>query len=165
MLQKIRQLFAAISGLCLAILFLVTFGQVIQRYVFQMAMPWATDVTRIFFIYSVFFGMAVGVFNKSHLNIDVLVKLLPGGLRSYFALLSNIVVIVFLGAVFYYSIPFAQANADQLTPYLLLPMTWIYMVIPVTVAFMLLSLAIDTLRLLRDLFLGRSVEGENKEGR
>ena len=85
-----RWLFATASGICLAVVFLVTLGQVVQRYVFHMPMPWATDVTRISFIYSVFFGMGVGVFNKSHLNIDVLVRLLPKRIQPWFALFSEI---------------------------------------------------------------------------
>lgn len=154
-MQKIRRVFAGISGLCLGIVFLVTLGQVVQRYIFQVSMPWATDITRIFFIYSVFFGMAVGIFNKSHLNIDVLVKILPEGYQPYFALLSDIAVMVFLGAVFYFSIPFAQANADQVTPYLQIPMMQLYLVIPFTTAFMLIFLLIDTVKILCRLTKGR----------
>jgi len=63
-----RWLFATASGICLAVVFLVTLGQVVQRYVFHMPMPWATDVTRISFIYSVFFGMGVGVFRACSLK-------------------------------------------------------------------------------------------------
>lgn len=155
-MQRLRWIFAAMSGFCLAVVFVVTLGQVVQRYIFHLPMPWATDVIRIFFAYSVFFGMTVGVFNKAHLNIDVLIQVLPARLKPWFALLSNGVVFVFLGAVFLFSIPFVRANADQVTPYLLLPMSWLYMVIPLTVGFMLLFLIGDTLRALRDLFVRRA---------
>ena len=103
--------------------------------------------------------MGVGVFNKSHLNIDVLVRLLPKRIQPWFALFSNIIVMIFLGAVFRFSIPFAQANADQVTPYLLLPMAWIYYVIPITVTFMLIFLLIDTVKLLRSMAMTQSVDG------
>ena len=147
-MKAIRTLFAVVAGLCLAVVFAVTLGQVIQRYVFQLPMPWATDVIRIFFVYSVFFGMGVGVFSKSHLNIDVLLQVLPQKLKPWFALLSNLVVLTFLGAVLYYSFSFMTANADQVTPYLLFPMSYVYMVIPFTVGFMVLFLALDTVKLL-----------------
>lgn len=136
-MQKIRSLFAAISGFFLIVVFGVTFAQVIQRYVFHMPMPWATDVIRIAFAYSVFFGMAVGVFKKAHLNIDILVGSLPAKGKPCFALLANIVELVFLCVVFRYSVKFVKANVDQVTPYLLMPMSWLYGVIPLTVAFML----------------------------
>ncbi|MDO4787001.1 MAG: TRAP transporter small permease [Fretibacterium sp.] len=160
-MQKLRRLFAALSGFCLMVVFAVTLGQVVQRYIFNLPMPWATDIIRIFFAYSVFFGMAVGVFNRAHLNIDVLVRLFPAPLKPCFELLSNVVVFVFLGAVFLFSIPFVKANADQVTPYLQLSMSWLYAVIPVTVGFMLLFLFGDTLRLLRSFF----VPSPGSEGR
>ena len=147
-LKKIENIFTILSGICLAVVFFVTFGQVIQRYVFQLPMPWATDVIRIFFVYSIFFGMGVGVFKKAHLNIDVLVQVFPSWARPWFDLLSNVVVIIFLSFVLYFSIPFIKANADQVTPYLLFPMSYIYMVVPITVLFMVFFLILDTLRLL-----------------
>jgi TRAP-type C4-dicarboxylate transport system permease small subunit len=43
------------------------------------------------------------------------------------------------------------ANADQVTPYLLFPMSYVYMVIPFTAAFMVLFLVLDTVKLLGSL--------------
>ncbi|MEA4876977.1 MAG: TRAP transporter small permease [Aminobacterium sp.] len=150
-MKKIEQLFSTLTGLSLTILFIVTFGQVIQRYVFQMPMPWATDVIRIFFVYSVFFGMAVGLFKKSHLNIDVLLQVFPKKARPYFDMISNIVIFIFLSCLLRYSIPFMQANADQYTPYLMFPMSYVYAVIPVTVFCMLIFLIFDTFKIISGL--------------
>ena len=150
-MKKIQTLFSVLTGICLAVVFAVTFGQVIQRYVFQLPMPWATDIIRIFFVYSVFFGMAVGVFKKAHLNIDVLVQVLPPRLKPWFDLLSNLVVCTFLSVVLRYSFSFMTANADQVTPYLLFPMSYVYMIIPFTAAFMVLFLVLDTVKLLGSL--------------
>ncbi|MDD4585240.1 TRAP transporter small permease [Aminobacterium sp. EBM-42] len=151
-LRKIENIFSVLTGISLAVVFIVTFGQVIQRYVFQLPMPWATDVIRIFFVYSIFLGMGVGVFKKAHLNIDVLVQVFPSWAKPWFDLLSNVVVIIFLSFVLYFSIPFIKANADQVTPYLLFPMSYIYMIIPIAVSFMVLFLLLDTAKLLVSLF-------------
>ncbi|NLK19141.1 MAG: TRAP transporter small permease [Synergistaceae bacterium] len=147
-MKKIESFFSVLTGICLAVVFAVTFGQVIQRYVFQLPMPWATDVIRIFFVYSVFFGMAVGVFRKAHLNIDVLVQVVPPALKVWFDLLSNVVVCAFLLVVMRYSFTFMTANVDQVTPYLLFPMSYVYGVIPLTAVFMVAFLILDTLKLL-----------------
>ena len=145
---KIQNLFSILTGACLAVVFFVTFGQVVQRYVFQLPMPWATDVIRIFFVYSVFLGMAVGIFKKAHLNIDVLIQALPSWVRPWFGLLSNVVVFVFLSVVFYFSFSFMMANKDQYTPYLMFPMSYVYMIVPITVGFMVLFLMIDSVKLI-----------------
>lgn len=144
-MKKLEWTFSVLSGASLVVVFLVTFGQVVQRYVFQMPMPWSTDVIRIFFVYSVFFGMTVGVLRKSHLNIDVLVQALPKRFAPFFRILSNVVMGIFLGFVLWFSIPFIMANTDQYTPYLMFPMSYVYLVVPITAAIMLLSLVKDSI--------------------
>lgn len=140
---KIERFFAAISGLNLAVVFVVTFAQVIQRYVFNMSIPWATDIIRICFIYSVFGGMCVGVIKKLHLNIDVVAKLVPRKVSKILSLLSNIMIIFFLSIVLCYSIPFILSNMDQYTPYLSFPMSYVYIVFPVTASVMIGALLLD----------------------
>lgn len=162
-MKRIQTIFSVLSGICLGVVFVVTFGQVIQRYVFQLPMPWATDVIRIFFTYSVFFGMGVGIFKKAHLNIDVLVQIMPPWAKAWFDLLSNLVVCGFLAVVLRYSLTFMVSNADQTTVYLLFPMSYVYGVIPLTSAFMVLFLLIDTAKLFRNL-KGRG-EGPSTQGR
>lgn len=149
---KLERFFAIVSGFCLAIVFLVAFAQVIQRYFFSMSIPWATDVIRICFIYSVVSGMCVGVMRKTHLNIDVFIQLTPAWMRPIFSVISNVVLIIFISVVLRYSIPFIQANTDQVTPYIGFPMSYVYAIFPVTTIVMLLALVVDTYKLL----LGKS---------
>ncbi len=136
------------SGFSLLIVFVVCFAQVVQRYLFSMSIPWATDIIRIFFIYSVFCGMCVGVIRKKHLDIDVLVQLVSPKVRSALAFVSNIIVICFLISVFWYSISFIRDNADQTTPYILFPMSYVYAIFPVTIVVMLLALLLDLRKML-----------------
>lgn len=142
-MNVVRKIFSMLGGICLAGVFVIVFAQVIQRYVFQLSMPWANDVIQILFTYSVFLGMAIGVFNKSHLNVDVLIQSLSPKRKQWFALLTNIVVIVFLSSVFFYSIRFVTDNMDQYMTYVKVPMSLAYAAIPLTVAFMLIALFID----------------------
>ncbi len=141
-----ERFFMCASGVALAIVFLVTFAQVIQRYVFNIPLPWATDIIRIFFIYSVFSGMCVGIIRKSHLNIDVLLQIVPDRVKTILGLISNCIVIFFLVTVMRYSISFIQSNADQTTPYILYPMSYIYAIFPVTIVVMVIALLLDTWR-------------------
>lgn len=141
---RIEKIISAISGFSLMVVFLVAFAQVIQRYFFNMSIPWATDVIRICFIYSVFGGMCVGVINKSHLNIDVVVKLLHPKMGNILLLISNTMVMIFLIVVLRYSITFIMANSDQYTPYLSFPMSYVYIVFPITSLIMIVALLLDS---------------------
>ncbi len=150
-MQIIRNLFSRLGGICLAGVFFITFAQVIQRYVFQLSIPWANDAIQILFTYSVFFGMAVGVFSKSHLNVDVLIQNLSPAGKKKIDILTNLIVLVFLSAVFFYSIKFVMDNMDQYMTYLRAPMSLSYGAITLTVFFMIISIVLDLIKQLKDL--------------
>ena len=157
-MKKIESFFSFISASCLLIVFFVSFAQVIQRYVFHLSIPWATDVIRIFFIYSVFSGMCVGLLKKAHLNIDVILQLVPEKAKPALGILSNLIVGFFLFFVLKSSIPFIMANADQKTPYLLFPMSYLYAIFPITTSVMLLFLFLDTVHSIK-LLTNKKAEG------
>ncbi|GAB1398626.1 hypothetical protein MASR2M79_16650 [Aminivibrio sp.] len=154
-----------LGGISLAGVFIIVFVQVIQRYVFQLSMPWASDVIQILFTYSVFLGMAIGIFNKSHLNVDVLVEGFSIKMKRWFGVLTNVVVILFLSSVFFYSIRFVMDNMDQNMTYVQVPMSLTYAAIPFTVAFMLIYLVLDLIQQMKN-FTGHSGDNDlQQEGR
>ena len=157
-MKKVESFFSFISASCLLIVFFVSFAQVIQRYVFHLSIPWATDVIRIFFIYSVFSGICVGLLKKAHLNIDVILQLVPEKAKPALGILSNLIVGFFLFFVLKSSIPFIMANADQKTPYLLFPMSYLYAIFPITTSVMLLFLFLDTVHSIK-LLTNKKAEG------
>ncbi len=164
-MNSIRKIFSVLGGISLAGVFIIVFVQVIQRYVFQLSMPWASDVIQILFTYSVFLGMAIGIFNKSHLNVDVLVEGFSIKMKRWFGVLTNVVVILFLSSVFFYSIRFVMDNMDQNMTYVQVPMSLTYAAIPFTVAFMLIYLVLDLIQQMKN-FTGHSGDNDlQQEGR
>lgn len=145
-MKKIESFLSILSGFFIAIVFLVTFAQVVQRYVLHIPIPWANDIIRICFIYSVFLGMAVGVFRKAHINVDVFVNALPSHIKGWSAILINLIVLLFLCVVLYFSYSFTLANRDQYTTYLFIPMSYVYGIVPITVFLMIVFLVIDTIK-------------------
>jgi TRAP-type C4-dicarboxylate transport system permease small subunit len=146
-MKKIESFLSILSGFFIAIVFLVTFAQVVQRYVLHIPIPWANDIIRISFIYSVFLGMAVGVFKKAHINVDVLVNALPSRIKGWSAIFTNIILLVFLCVVLYFSYSFTLANKDQFTTYLFIPMSYVYAIVPISVFLMIVFLILDTVRI------------------
>jgi C4-dicarboxylate transporter, DctQ subunit len=60
----------------LAIMTLVTFAQVIARYVFNYSFVWALELVTYLFGFLIFIGMSYGVRVGSHIGVDALVKAL-----------------------------------------------------------------------------------------
>ena len=60
----------------LAVMTLVTFAQVIARYVFNYSFVWALELVTFLFAWLIFLGMAYGVRVGSHIGVDALVRVL-----------------------------------------------------------------------------------------
>lgn len=66
-----------VLALLLAAMTLVTFGQVVARYVFNSGAVWALELTVFLFAWLVLLGAGYGVRVGAHIGVDFLVRLLP----------------------------------------------------------------------------------------
>ena len=73
----IGRLEEALIGLLLATMTLLTFVQVVLRYVFNSGFTWALEATTYMFGWMVLLTISYGVKAGSHIGVDVIVKLLP----------------------------------------------------------------------------------------
>lgn len=74
MLERLEE---SLIAFLLAAMTLVTFAQVIARYVFNYSFVWALELTMYLFGALIFFGISYGVRVGVHIGVDALVKLLP----------------------------------------------------------------------------------------
>ena len=58
----------AVMGISAIVVFVITFLQVLCRFVLKSPLPWSTDILRLAFTYLVFWGAAWCVREKEHLN-------------------------------------------------------------------------------------------------
>lgn len=132
--QSILQLVMASSAL---MLFVVTFLQVVFRFIFKAPLAWSQDVIRLCFTYLVFSGAAYCVKAHAHLNIDVFITMLPDKVRKLLEMLIQLALIGFAVFLIRFGCEFAQTGATQMAPYLPLPMSVYYMSVPISAGFML----------------------------
>ena len=58
----------------MAAMTLVTFMQVVARYVFNYSFVWALELTGVMFAWLIFIGMSYGVRVGTHIGVDIVVK-------------------------------------------------------------------------------------------
>jgi C4-dicarboxylate transporter DctQ subunit len=75
----LHRLEEAVLALLLASMTLLTFAQVIARYVFNYSFTWALELVTVLFAWLIFLGMTYGVRVGAHIGVDVLVKALGKG--------------------------------------------------------------------------------------
>jgi C4-dicarboxylate transporter DctQ subunit len=85
----------------LAVMTVITFSQVIARYIFNYSFVWALELVTYLFAWLIFLGMAYGVRVGSHIGVDALVKALGprgaricGALGALFCIVYSIIIFV-----------------------------------------------------------------------
>ena len=75
-------------ALLFAAMTLVTFVQVVLRYVFNTGFVWAVELTTYLFAWMVLFGVSYGVKVSAHLGVDAFVRLFGTGTRRALGLVA-----------------------------------------------------------------------------
>jgi len=89
-----------VIALLLAAMVLVTFVQVVLRYVFNSGFLWAVEFTGFAFAWLVLFGVAYGIKHSVHLGVDAFVRLFPTPLQRVFGLLAVLAGLLYAGIMF-----------------------------------------------------------------
>jgi TRAP-type C4-dicarboxylate transport system permease small subunit len=125
------------------------FLQVLIRFVFKYPLPWTEEIARIAFVYCVFVGATIAVRENSHLSVDFLLVILPKGVARAAVFLGMFLVGVFLVFVTWQGIVLVMATGVQMSPVMQVPFRYLYLILPVSGAIMLLYLVVNMLALIR----------------
>lgn len=87
----------AIIAVLFAVMVLVTFSQVVARYVFNSGAIWAVELTTYCFAWLVLYGASWGVKRSAHLGVDAFVKLFPQRWQRIFGLAGVAAALVYAG--------------------------------------------------------------------
>lgn len=90
--DAIEETFIAV---CLGLMTVITFANVIARYVFNSNILWALELTVFLFAWLVLLGASYGVKKHFHIGVDVVVNLVPAGAKKVLAILATIACLAF----------------------------------------------------------------------
>lgn len=86
-------------ALLLAAMTLLTFVQVVLRYVFNSGLVWALEATTYLFAWMVLFGISYGVRKGSHIGVDAVVKAFPPAGQRIIGLGTTLLSLLYAGLV------------------------------------------------------------------
>jgi len=102
-------------AICLGLMTLITFANVIARYLFNSNILWALELTVFLFAWLVLMGASYAVKKHIHIGVDVVVNMVSPGTRKILALISVIACLSFaimlLIGSWNYWYPFATEQA------------------------------------------------------
>ena len=68
----VNLLFKPIISVLFLLMIIITFIQVIFRYVLNSALPWAGEITIFFFIWVIFLGASITLHKGLHIGVDII---------------------------------------------------------------------------------------------
>lgn len=95
--RLVRGLEETFIAALLGAMVLVTFANVVMRYIFNSALIWGLEVTLILFAWLVLFGISYGFRIAAHLGVDAAIVLLPPRARKVAALLAAATCLAYAG--------------------------------------------------------------------
>ena len=93
--RRVDQIEETVIAVILGLMTVVTFSNVIARYVFNENLLWALEVTLFLFAWLVLLGASYCVKKDLHLGIDVVVNMLPTHWRRVMALIGVVLCLIF----------------------------------------------------------------------
>ena len=86
---------------CLGVMSVLIFVQVVMRYVFNDSLHWSEELSRYLLIWMVNIGISYAVKQKCHVRLTVLDPFLSPSAKRVFDIVSSLLVLAFAGTVMY----------------------------------------------------------------
>lgn len=131
------------------LMLLLVFGQVITRYFFNYTPHFGEELARYLFVWVVFLSLPLVARYGGHMAIETLTSRVHGATLKFLNIMADIFTIIFLCVMVWCGIEMVMRTSFQTSPAMLIPMSWVYSVIPFGCAVMLLhtiSNLIDVLK-------------------
>ncbi|HAR52601.1 TRAP transporter small permease [Roseovarius nubinhibens] len=129
------------SNLSLALLVVVLGLQVFFRYVLHTGLSWSEEISRFAFVWFVYISASLAAQRGTHIRVTLFIGWFPGG-RQIALLLADAIWIAFNACVVVAGILLIQRTLAYpvYSTSLFLPLAWIYSVIPLSHALMILRI-------------------------
>ena len=135
--------------LCIGVMLILVFGQVISRYCFGYTPSWGEELSRYLFVWTVFLSIPLLARSGGHMAIETLTSRIHGAKLKLCRILADIFTLCFLGIMVWHGSRMVMLAQFQTSAAMEIPMSWVYAVIPFGCFVMLLYTAENLIQVLR----------------
>lgn len=137
-LGKIASLFSQVTVVVMVITVLM---QVFMRYFLKNPLIWADELSRYALVFMTFIGTSVALRSNDLAKVELITDKLTGITKKVISSISNGLIVLLLGFLFYFSISLLMQNSvqTQFSPAMQLPMAVIYFSLPLGIGLTLLQ--------------------------
>lgn len=135
--------------ICLAVMVVVIFAQVVMRYCFNSSLVWSEELARVLFIWVSWLGISYGQKKYEHITVNMFVDKLRGGVKKAVTLIAHLcsIAILVTFAIQGVTVVSEVMNIGSHTPALDIPKWLLYAAVPVSCGLMTIRVASDIARM------------------
>lgn len=141
----LKTLVAIGNGLML----LIVFAQVITRYLFGYTPYFGEELARYLFVWVVFLSLPLVARYGGHMCIETLTSRVHGSTLKTLNILADVFTIIFMSIMVWCGVQMVIRTSFQTSPAMMIPMSWVYSVIPFGCAIMLLYTVMNLIDVLK----------------
>ena len=105
-----------IAGTALVVMTVIFAWLVFGRYVLNDTPTWVEQISLLLVMVIAFLGAAVGVEQHTHLSVVLFRDMVPSSVRTIFVVMSDLLMAIFGGAMFWYGIELTKFKWNTLIP-------------------------------------------------
>ena len=158
------RLIEAVLVLCMAVMLVMVFGNVVLRIFFNTGIDLSEEMPRFAFVWMTFLGGIIGLHRRSHLGVDMVVRALPLLGRKVCWAISQAIMFVCAVYIFYGTWLQHDIIAGNASPVAQISMLWVYGVSYVTGAAIAIICLANLIRLARGQVREDELIDVNEEG-
>lgn len=142
--DKLAKITLLVIKVLTGILVVTVLVGVFFRYVVRDSLSWTEELARYLMIWAALLAVSVGIKDKEHVGIQLLIKQFPPLITKIITFVVYIITMVFLGVLTYKGYQVADKATTQLSLALNISMYWPLMSIPVSGALAIIQQSIQT---------------------
>ena len=139
----------ALVILCNGAMLLLVFGQVITRYCFGWTPSFGEELARYLFVWVVFLSLPLVAKSGGHMCIETITSRVHGFTLKVLNILADLFSLTFLSIMVFYGVRMVRLTSFQTSPAMMIPMSWVYIVIPFGCGVMFCYVAANLVRVLK----------------
>ena len=120
------QLLSVIIVICLVLMVLMVFGNVVMRYAFNSGIAISEELSRWLFLWLIFLGASIAVHEQSHMGSDMVIDLLPPKVQRVAMVIGQLLMVWVTWLLLKGSWEQTMINWEVLAPVSELSMAWVY---------------------------------------
>lgn len=133
----------AINVFLITLIIVLTFLQVLSRYVTHISMPWAQELTVYSMVWMVFFGCSMGMRKHEVASLTLLEHALPYRGKQILTIFNNAILITFLVIIFKANIAVTANAMNRLSGMMRIPTGYVNIALSVMAVLVILYGLID----------------------